>query len=70
MIDVPAHIPVADKQQDGEYKVIYGRPSDCQIKLNQWKHDYLIKILGVTSNPSYGATVGNVLTIVLIRYKK
>jgi len=32
-----------------DYKIIEGQPSDCQMKLNQWKHKYKIIIKSMTS---------------------
>jgi hypothetical protein len=33
-----------------EYKIIAGSPKNCQMKLNQWKHDYKLEILQMSAN--------------------
>ncbi|MCK5604592.1 hypothetical protein KAR91_22075 [Candidatus Pacearchaeota archaeon] len=35
-----------------EYKIIQGTCKECQKKLNQWQHDYILKIFGVAMNGS------------------
>jgi hypothetical protein len=32
-----------------EYKILEGYPSDVQKKLNQWKHEYKIEVLGFSA---------------------
>jgi len=52
-----------------EYKIIEGIPSECQKKLNQWRHDYNIIILAQCAydSESGGPTW---LVITLARTKK
>ena len=30
-----------------EYKIIEGSAIDCQKKLNQWKHEYIVKVISM-----------------------
>ena len=46
-----------------EYKILTGSASDVQMKLNQWKHQFDIDILGISATD-------NLTTILLIRHPK
>ena len=35
---------------DGEFRILSGAPSDIQMKLNQWRHQFFIEILSMTSS--------------------
>lgn len=49
-----------------EYKIIHGTDADVQMKLNQWRHEYDIQILGFQVSPASVTYV----TILLSREKR
>jgi len=47
-----------------EYKIIEGPISECQKKLNQWRHDYNIRVLAQSQSiETYGGPVWLVITL-------
>ena len=46
-----------------EYKIISGTTAACQMKLNQWKHEFDLEILAMSANE-------NITVILLIRKRK
>lgn len=48
-----------------EWKIIDDNPSDVQMKLNQWKHDYYIHIHGYVAIGN-----SNNISVLLTRVKK
>lgn len=54
-----------------EYKIIEGAAIECQKWLNQWKHEYEIKVLSMSTYASGDATDGHhFVTILLTRERK
>ncbi len=51
-----------------EWKILCGNIQECQKKLNQWRHEYHIKIHGNSFNGV--GDLANDLIIILTRIKK
>ena len=56
---------VCDESAEWEYKVIKGSPSEVQMKLNQWRHQFKVRIKYVTP-PSLDDSI----LVVLVRKRR
>lgn len=51
-----------------EYRIIHEHPSEAQKILNQWKHEYDLEILSMSSFSNLNCT--SFVTILIKRWKK
>lgn len=53
-----------------EYKIIHGNTSECQKWLNQWKHEFNLDIIQMTSDKFTDEVTGRIYLFVTILLTK
>jgi hypothetical protein len=53
-----------------EYLIVEGTRTDIQTKLNQWRHDYSLKIIHFVPSGTSHLDGSKLYTVMIIRIKK